>query len=79
MTLVIVIKNRKGLVFAADSAQTCVNADSGKLRPSPHKAKKIIAFDKPHNFAAAVTYGMGAIDKKNPSGYRREFEMKPPL
>ena len=55
-----------------------VHKDSGERKRAPYNAVKIIAFDKPHNFAAAVTYGRGIIDKGNPSHYRRKFEMKLP-
>jgi hypothetical protein len=77
MTLVIVIKNRAGLVLAADTALTCSVPDGYggiKLILTQSIAKKILYFEKPHNFVAAVTYGRATIKSKTPSELGRIFE-----
>jgi hypothetical protein len=82
MTLVIVIKNREGVVLAADSAATLSRIGSnGREIDRIHvhsKAKKIVSLDKPHNYVAAITYGRATIDGKTPNYYLREFELRLP-
>jgi hypothetical protein len=80
MTLIILIKNPTGLVLAAESAETAVLIDRyGKEHCAVStRTTKILSFDKPHNFAAAVTCGRAGIDGKPVNGYLKEFEMKLP-
>ena len=81
MTLVIVIKNRAGLALAADTALTMSipNRRGGvDLISTGSIAKKILCFEKPHNFAAAVTWGRAEIKRKTPNEFRKEFEKSLP-
>jgi 20S proteasome alpha/beta subunit len=82
MTLVVVIKNREGIVFAADSVATLSKlGNNGRELDRIHahsKSKKIVSFDKPHHYVAAITYGRATIDGKTPNHYRREFALKLP-
>jgi hypothetical protein len=82
VTLVIVIKNPAGIVFAADSAATLSRVDSkGRelYRTHAHnEAKKIISLEKPHDYVAAITYGRATIDRKTPDYHQKEIESRLP-
>ena len=76
VSLGIVIKGPEGLVLAADSRLTLVaNRPDGTVVPvSFDNATKVLAFQNPHQFVGAVTYGAAAIRERTAYGLLPEFE-----
>jgi hypothetical protein len=78
MSLGVVIKGTEGVVLAADSRVT-LEARSRNLPPIPvnfDNASKLLTFSKPHDYVAAVTYGVAVIGRRTAYSFIPEFETK---
>lgn len=76
MSLGVVIKGTEGVVLAADSRVT-LQATRPKQTPIQinfDNATKLITFQEPHNYVAAVTYGLAVIGKRTAHSFVPEFE-----
>jgi 20S proteasome alpha/beta subunit len=78
MTLSIIVGGPDGLVFATESRTIAVPplSDGSKAQIYFDSTNKLLTFNKPHNFVAAVTYGRGELDNRAVSSFMPEFETK---
>lgn len=76
MSLSIIVRGPEGLVFAAESRSLLdLTLPNGSTVPINFDAtNKLLTFDKPHNFVAAVTYGLGGIGDKSVHSFTPEIE-----
>ena len=77
MSLGVVIKGPEGVVLAADSRVT-LKAQREGGPPMPvnfDNATKLLSFERPHNFVAAVTYGDAVIGLRTAHSFIPEFEL----
>ena len=78
MSLGVVVKGPEGVVLAADTRVTV----TGRRRDGPEipvnfdNATKLLAFDAPHNWVAAVTYGIAVIGTRTAHSFMPEFGLK---
>ena len=77
MSLGVVIKGPEGVVLATDSRVTLEARQQNG--PSFHvtfdNATKILSFSKPHNYVAAITYGLAVIGQRTAHSFVPEFEL----
>ena len=80
MSLGIVIKGPEGLVLAAESRVTITaRMPDGTMVPvNFDNARKLLKFQKPHNYVGAVTYGLGGIGLRTAYSFLSEFEASLP-
>jgi hypothetical protein len=78
MSLSVVVRGPEGLVFAADSRSLLdLTLPTGSTIPVSFDAtNNLLTFDKPHNFVAAVTYGLGGIGDRSVSSFVPEIEAR---
>lgn len=78
MSLVAVVKGPEGVVLAADTRLTLtIKQEDGSSRNVNYdNATKILRFEKPHNFVAAVTYGNAVIGNRSVHSFTPEFELQ---
>jgi hypothetical protein len=76
MSLSIVVRGSDYLVFAAESRSTVDSTlpDGSTVRVNFDATNKLLTFDKPHNFVAAVTYGQAAIGDRTVYSFMPEIE-----
>jgi hypothetical protein len=76
MTLSIIIRSPDGIVLATESRSlTEVTLPNGSKCPiSFDETKKLLTFDEPHNFVAAVTTGLGGIGNRSVYNFVPDFE-----
>ena len=75
MSLGINVRGPEGLVFAAES-RTTVDwpTPAGPVRINFDATNKLLTFKEPHNFVAAVTYGLGGIGNRSAYSFVPEIE-----
>jgi len=76
MSLGVVIKGTEGLVIAADSRVTLEAKRPGQnpIQINFDNATKLLTFQEPHKYVAAVTYGLAVIGKRTAHSFMPEFE-----
>jgi hypothetical protein len=79
MSLGVVIKGTDGIVLAADSRVSLEarRADLPQLPPIQvnfDNASKLLIFSEPHDYVAAVTYGIAVIGRRTAYSFIPEFE-----
>ena len=78
MSLGVVVKGPEGVVLAADTRVTV----TGRRRNGPEipvnfdNATKLLTFDEPHNWVAAVTYGIAVIGTRTAHSFMPEFGLE---
>lgn len=80
MSLGVAIKGPEGVVLAADSRVTLA-AQHGAEPPmlvNFDNATKLLTFNKPNTYVAAVTYGVAVIGQRTAHSYLPEFELTLP-
>lgn len=77
MTLNVIVRGPEGLVFAVESRSLVdLTLSNGCKCPINFDAtNKLLAFDEPHNFVAALTYGLGAIGDRSVYSFMPEIEV----
>jgi hypothetical protein len=76
MSLSVIVMGPEGLVFAAESRSLMdLPLPNGTKCPISFDAtNKLLTFDEPHNFVAAVTYGLGGIGSRSIYSFMPELE-----
>jgi hypothetical protein len=76
MSLSVIARGPEGLVFAAESRSLAdFTLPDGRTIPINFDGtNKILTFNKPHNFVAAVTYGLGLIGDRSVYSFMPEIE-----
>jgi hypothetical protein len=76
MSLGVAIKGPEGIVLATDSRVTLEAKRPGEppLPVNFDNATKLLSFSKPHNYVAAITYGVAVIGLRTAHSFVSEFE-----
>jgi len=78
MSLGVVIKGPEGIVLACDSRVTLTATKEGSpsLIVNYDNATKLLSLAAPHNYVAAVTYGIAVIGLRTAHSFIPEFEVE---
>ena len=75
MSLGVVVKGPEGIALAADTRVTVASqrGDGPEISVNFDNATKLLRFDKPHKWVAAVTYGIAVIGTRTAHSFMPEF------